>query len=193
MSQPLPAVILAGGLSRRMGGGDKALLPLAGRPVLARVIERLGPRPVAINANGDPARFEGFGLPLLPDPVAGHPGPLAGILAAMIWARARGAAQVLTVACDLPFLPTDLAERLGTGPAIAHSGGRDHPTAGLWPVTLAEGLRAQLDGGGRRVMDWVATTGARRVAFDGDPDPFLNLNTPEDLLRAEAILRDRQP
>ena len=190
-----PAVVLAGGLARRMGGGDKPLLPFGEGTVLAAVLARLAPQagPLAINANGDPARLAPFGLPVLPDPVKGHPGPLAGLLAAMIWARSLGAARVLTVPGDAPFLPLDLADRLAQAgaPAIAASGGRAHPVAGLWPTALAEALRQDLAGGLRRVQSFATTHGAGEVDFplppDG-PDPFLNLNTPEDLAKARRFL-----
>lgn len=188
---PIPAVILAGGLSRRMGGGDKALLPFHGRPLLAHVVARLGPQatPLAINANGDPSRFAAFGLPVLPDPIPGHPGPLAGLLAALIWARALGAPAVLTAPADAPFLPPDLLQRLSEVdlPAIAASGGRLHPVVGLWPVTLETPLRETLADGRLRVLDFALSQGVRQVDFlvrEGAPDPFLNLNTPQDFAAA---------
>ncbi|HVG48795.1 MAG TPA: molybdenum cofactor guanylyltransferase MobA [Rubellimicrobium sp.] len=191
----LPAVIVAGGLARRMGGGDKALLPFGSGTLLSAVLARLGPQaaPLAVNANGDPARLVHYGLPVLPDPVEGHPGPLAGLLAAMDWAASLGAPHVLTVPGDAPFLPLDLARRLTQAgpPAIAASGGRAHPVAGLWPVSLAGALRADLLRGTRRVGLFAQAHGARPVAFpippDG-PDPFLNLNTPEDLRLASRWL-----
>ncbi|EYD76881.1 Molybdopterin-guanine dinucleotide biosynthesis protein MobA [Rubellimicrobium mesophilum DSM 19309] len=190
-----PAVVLAGGLARRMGGGDKPLLPFGGGTVLSAVLARLAPQagPLAINANGDPARFAAHGLPILLDPVEGHPGPLAGVLAAMLWARSLGAATILTVPGDAPFLPTDLAARLtlAGAPAFATSGGRPHPIAALWPSALAGVLRQDLADGLRRVQAFATAHGARPVEFpsplDG-PDPFLNLNTPEDLARARRWL-----
>jgi molybdopterin-guanine dinucleotide biosynthesis protein A len=185
------AVVLAGGLARRMGGGDKPLLPLAGRPVLDHVLDRLRPQAsgLALNANGDPTRFRGFGLAVLP-------GPLAGILAALDWAAEAGAVHVLTVPGDTPFLPPDLAGRLGRAvghdapAAIAVSDGRRHPTVGLWPVAAREGLRHAVAGDGlRRVEDWVRRLGAVAVDFAVEPiDPFFNLNTPEDLARAELMI-----
>jgi molybdopterin-guanine dinucleotide biosynthesis protein A len=187
----VPAVILAGGLSRRMGGGDKGLLPLGGGTVLSAVLARVAPqaRTVALNANGEPGRFGALGLPVLPDPVPGHPGPLAGVLAAMDWAASLGADRVLTVPGDAPFLPLDLLERLGeAGPAaMAASAGRSHPVCGLWPVSLAEALRRDLARGLRKVAGFAEAAGAVPVEFPvppGGPDPFLNLNTPADLAAA---------
>lgn len=190
-SQGVPAVILAGGLSRRMGGGDKGLLPFGEGTVLGAVLARLAPQasPVALNANGDPARFADLGLPVLSDPVPDRPGPLAGILAAMEWAAGRGAPAVLTVPGDAPFLPLDLVSRLlgAGGPAIASSSGRAHPVVGLWPVGLAAPLREALTQGTRRVETFARSHGAVEVEFPVSPDgidPFLNLNTPEDLAKA---------
>ena len=193
---PTPAVILAGGLSRRMGGGDKGLLHWGDGTVLSAIRDRLAPQaaPLALNANGDPARFATLGLPVLSDPLPGHPGPLAGILAALDWAAALGAPQVLTVPGDAPFLPLDLLPRLSEAgpPAIAASSGRAHPVAGLWPVALAFPLREALAQGTRQVQDFASAHGARPVDFPvppGGPDPFLNLNTPEDVAQARRWLR----
>ncbi|KPP84004.1 MAG: molybdopterin-guanine dinucleotide biosynthesis protein MobA [Rhodobacteraceae bacterium HLUCCA08] len=190
MARP-PAVILAGGRGRRMGGTDKALMWLGGRPMLSHVIDRLAPQAgaLAINANGDPARFATFGLPVLPDPVAGFAGPLAGILAALDWALAQGAQSVVTVAADTPVFPADLVDRLAAAgaPAIAATADGPHPVFGLWPVAAAPGLRAALDAGTRKVGDWAEAIGATPVRFeDTDPPPFFNINTPEDLARAEG-------
>ncbi|WP_420392286.1 molybdenum cofactor guanylyltransferase MobA [Acuticoccus sp.] len=196
----VPAVILAGGLARRMGGGDKGLLALGGRPVLEHVIHRLPPQVagLAINANGDPKRFAVFGLPVLADPVEGRPGPLAGILAAMEWAAERGADRVLTVAADTPFLPTDLVARL----VQAHSERQSditlaatvqgdaivrHPTIGIHRTALRAELRAALARGTRRVTDWTDAQGASVVLFD-EPGAFFNINTPQDLATAQAML-----
>ncbi len=188
---PFPTVILAGGLSRRMGGGDKGLRPFGPGTVLSAIVERLGAgaAPLALNANGDPARFADLGLPVLPDPMDDRPGPLAGVLAAMEWAAGLGAAEVLTVPGDAPFLPRDLAQRLGEAgaPAVAASGGRLHPVVGLWPVTLAGALRGSLRNGLRKVEAFARDHGACTVEFrvpSGGPDPFLNLNTPEDVAAA---------
>jgi len=182
-------VILAGGLATRMGGGDKPLLRLHGRPLLAQVIDRLAPQvtALALNANGDPARFAGFGLPVLADPVPGHPGPLAGVLAGMDWAAGEGFARVLSVAGDTPFLPADLVARLAAVPfGVAASLGRQHPVVALWPVTLRGALREALARGQHKVGRFAADHGAEAVDFPAPPDPFLNINTPEDLARAEG-------
>lgn len=194
---PPPAVILAGGRARRMGGGDKALLPLGGRPILAHVIARLSPQvgAMALSANADPARFAGYDLPVLADSVPGRPGPLAGILAALDWAAARGAADVVTAASDTPFLPADLVARLRAAeppPVLAATAGPDgefsrHPTFGLWPVRLREDLRAALAAGVRRVTDWADRHGAGVALFPAS-DAFFNINTPADLAAAEAML-----
>jgi molybdopterin-guanine dinucleotide biosynthesis protein A len=199
MTRP-PGVILAGGLSRRMGGGDKCLLALDGRPLLAHVIDRLAPQVsrLALNANGDPARFAGFGLPVLADGVAGFPGPLAGVLAGLDWAAAEGAACIVTAAADTPFFPADLVARLqaaagASGLALAATpdpvrGLSRHPTFGLWPVALREDLRAALHGGLRKVVLWTDAHGAGTALFDaGPPDPFFNVNTAEDLAQAAQV------
>lgn len=192
-------VLLAGGRSRRMGGGDKCLLPLAGRPLLAHVVARAAPQVslLAINANGDPARFARWRLPVVRDGVAGRPGPLAGVLAGMEWAAAHapGATHVATFAADTPFLPRDtvarLARALGPGRplACAASGGRAHPVFGLWAVALRADLRRALeDEGVRKVDAWTARHGVARVDFpSADGDPFFNVNTPDDLARAEEL------
>lgn len=195
----LPAVILAGGLSRRMGGGDKVLLDLNGQPLLAHVIARLAPQagPLAISANGDPARFARFGLPVLADSLPGQPGPLAGVLAAMDWAAGLGAGSVLTAAGDTPFLPEDLAEKLhaAAGPKglalaadLEDGAPRLHPTFGLWPTALREDLRATLIAGQRRVRQWAGAHQAGTALFDG-PNPFFNINTPDDLAHAVTLLQ----
>ncbi|MGE0668657.1 MAG: molybdenum cofactor guanylyltransferase MobA [Sphingomonadales bacterium] len=190
-------VILAGGLSRRMGGGDKALLPLAGRPVLRHVIDRLAPQVgrLMLNANGDPRRWKPFALPVIGDTVAAYPGPLAGLLAAMEWAarHAPSFGWVATVPCDSPFLPRDLVARLheavGDSPAaIASSGGRLHPVAGLFHMRLRDPLSHFLAGGGRRAAEWAEGVGARVAEFPASPiDPFFNINTPEELAHAERL------
>ncbi|MCD1618155.1 molybdenum cofactor guanylyltransferase MobA [Salipiger manganoxidans] len=209
MKQPL-GVILAGGLATRMGGGDKALLPLAGRTLLDRVIERLEPQVagLALNANGDPARFARTRLPVLADSVPGHPGPLAGVLAGLDWAAEQGADSIVTVAADTPFFPCDLVPWLllaaeGRPHLLAlactprdpgaglKSGGRlnRHPTFGLWPVALREDLRAVLNDGLRKVVLWTDRHEAGEALFPATPfDPFFNVNTPEDLARAEALI-----
>lgn len=188
------AVILAGGAARRMGGGDKGLRPLGTSTVLGHVVARLAPQvaALAINANGDADRFAAFALPVVADPVAGLPGPLAGVLAAMDWAMAQGADAVVTVAGDVPFVPCDLIPRLmlaaeGTGMAIAASGGRWHPVCALWPVAARDAVADALERGERKVAG-VAATLAPGVADwpETEPDGFFNVNTQEDLSRAEA-------
>ncbi|KMW57718.1 Molybdopterin-guanine dinucleotide biosynthesis protein MobA [Candidatus Rhodobacter oscarellae] len=197
-------VILAGGLARRMGGGDKSLKTLGARPVLERVLERLTPQvgALALNANGDPERFAGFGLPVLPDSEPDHPGPLAGVLAGLDWAAGQGAQRIVTVAADTPFFPTDLVAQLanaGDGIVLAatphpEKGMMRHPTFGLWPVALREDLRGALRGGLRKIVAWTDQHNAATAAFPAEPfDPFFNINTPEDMLAAETILRDHAP
>ena len=196
----VPGVILAGGRATRMGGGDKGLRLVAGQRLIDRVIARLAPQcaPLAINANGDPARLAGLGLPILPDSLADHPGPLAGVLAGLDWAAGLGAGAIVTVAADTPFFPSDLAARLqaAAGPAgLALAASPDetgrlqrHPTFGLWPVALREDLRAALLGGLRKIVLWTDAHGAGTAAFAADPfDPFFNVNTPEDIIEAERI------
>ena len=193
----IAAVILAGGQSRRMGGGDKGLLPFGAATVIGQVIARLSPQVgrMAINANGDPARFAEYGLPVLPDSLPGHPGPLAGILAALDWACAQGADWVVTVPSDTPFLPTDLVERLAIAAkedapiAIASTKDRIHPTCGLWSVRLREDLAGTLNREERKLRDFTDRHSAVTVSFPpGPPDPFFNINTPADLAQAKALL-----
>lgn len=195
-------VLLAGGLARRMGGGDKALLELAGRPLLAHVIDRAAPQvsTLVINANGDPARFASFGLDVVADPVEGFAGPLAGVLAGMDWAHANqpDASHIATIATDTPFFPRDFVEQLtaalekGADMACASSAGRHHPVFGLWPVALREDLRrALVDEEIRKVDLWTARYALTAVDFAAESyDPFFNANRPEDLARAEAILAE---
>lgn len=197
-------VLLAGGLSRRMGGGDKSLQMLGGRPILRRIIDRLAApgMPAILNANGDPARFAGFGLPVVPDSVADFPGPLAGVLAGMRWAQANApqAADIVTVPTDSPFLPRDLVTRLRAGRdaagadlACAASGGRPHPVVGLWPVRLADDLEQAMGEGVRKVDVWTARHRLATVEFPaGRVDPFFNVNRPEDLQEAERLLADAE-
>jgi molybdopterin-guanine dinucleotide biosynthesis protein A len=182
-----------------MGGGDKGLLPLGAETILDHVIGRFGPQvgALALNANGDPARFARFGLPVLPDSVPGLPGPLAGVLAGLDWAAGQGADSIVTAAADTPFLPADLVERLrqaardkGSAIAIAATESGPQPTFGLWPVALREDLRAALAGCTRKVTDWAGRHGAARARFSEEPtDPFFNVNTPEDLATAQAMAR----
>ncbi|MBY6049581.1 molybdenum cofactor guanylyltransferase MobA [Vannielia litorea] len=191
-------VILAGGQARRMGGGDKGLLDLGGVSLLARVTRRLAPQVevMCLNANGDAARFDAFGLDVVADPIEGFAGPLAGVLAGMRWAEAQGADHVVSVAADTPFFPADLVERLqtgaaGTSPVLAavREAGRvrRQPTFGFWPVALADDLEAALGDGVRKVVQWTERHDGREVVF-GSSDAFFNVNTPEDLARAELML-----
>jgi molybdopterin-guanine dinucleotide biosynthesis protein A len=185
-------VILAGGSGRRIGG-DKAFVPLAGRPLVAHVIARLAPqcRALGVNAAPDP-RLGSLGLPVIPDGAEGGLGPLSGILAAMDWAAAEGAARVLTVPVDTPFLPADLAARLSTVEApivLARTADGLQGTCGLWSVSLRVALAEALTTGTRKVTEFTEAQGAASVPFpEGDPPPFLNVNRPEDLARAEAAL-----
>ena len=186
-------VILAGGEGRRMGGADKALLLLAGETLLCRAISRLAPQVerLAISANGDSARFAACVLPVLAD--AKRQGPLSGLLAALHWAENSGADAVVTAPVDCPFLPADLVPRLlfaaENGVALATSGGALHPTFGFWPVRLAAALDDFLASGAKpRVRDFAIAHGMQPANFPDDA-AFANLNTPEDLARAESLLR----
>lgn len=205
MTGAFPAVILAGGRSTRLGGGDKPLRPLAGKPLLAHIVGRLARQagPLALNANGDPARFETFGLPVVADTVSGFAGPLAGILAGLEWAfRTGGHGHVATVAGDTPFFPENLVDGLGKAAdgekiVLAASGGRVHPVFGLWPLGVrAELVRFLAANQTRRVMTFAETVGYvvadfGMIAVGGrEVDPFFNVNTAEDLAEAEAICRE---
>ncbi|WP_375689157.1 molybdenum cofactor guanylyltransferase MobA [Pseudooceanicola sp. LIPI14-2-Ac024] len=200
MTEPL-GLILAGGQGRRMGGVDKAFVPLAGRPLIAHVADRFLPQVAtcAISAAGDPARFTGYGMPVLADGEPGGLGPLAGVLSGLDWAAGQGAAALVTVSVDTPFLPPDLVPRLllaaeGRDPPLAVAaepgaeGPRLHPACALWPVSLREGLRATLRGGERRLGRWAEAQGAAVAVFADGGVAFLNVNRPEDLARAEALL-----
>ena len=195
-------VLLAGGLGRRMGGGDKPLRTIGGRTLLQLVIERMRPQvmELVLNANGDPARFAAYGLPVVPDSVVDNPGPLAGVLAGLDWAveNRPDCPVIVSVATDAPFLPADLVARLteglereGADLACAASGGQAHPVVGLWPVRLRADLRrALVDEGVRKVDAWTARYRLATVDFSARPiDPFFNANRPEDLDRAVALLK----
>lgn len=197
----IAGVLLAGGLSRRMGGGDKCLRLLGGRTILSRVIEIVRPQvdALALNANGDPARFEPLELPVIADSVAGNAGPLAGVLAGMDWAAAcyPECEWLATVPTDAPFLPGDLVARMrdavaaeGTDMACAASNGRNHPVCGLWPVRLREALRnAMVVDEIRKVDKWTGRYSLSVIEFSSSPvDPFFNTNRPEDLAQAETFL-----
>ena len=191
-------VILAGGLARRMGGGDKALRRVGGRTVMARLIERMTPQVtrLVLNANDDPARFTEWGLPIVPDSLPDHPGPLAGVLAGLDWTAATcGAEWLVSVPGDAPFLPADLVARLHQARAAADatfacaaSGGWTHPVVGLWPVALRGELRAALLAGVRKIDAFTARhrTATAEWPIEG-ADPFFNVNTPADLAAAERL------
>lgn len=201
------AVVMAGGQSRRMGGGDKCLRELGGRTILARILERLRPQvgAIVLNANGDPERFSAYGLPVTADSIEDFAGPLAGVLSGLDWAAANrpDCRWVLSVPGDAPFLPTDLAGRLlaavereGADMACASSNGRSHPVVGLWPLALREELRRALEEEGVRKVDlWTARYRLAQVDFplrqapSGPLDPFFNTNRPDDLAAAEAFLK----
>lgn len=197
MTQPF-GIILAGGLARRMGGGDKALLPLGAGVLLDHVWDRLIPQvgDAAINANGDPERWHAYDADILPDTLPDFPGPLAGVLAGMRWAAPKGATHIVTVAGDTPFFPPDLvpqllfaAQRQGKPIAIAATADGWHPTFGLWPVDLADDLETELSGGMRKILRWAEKHGMAQAMFpSGAVDPFFNINTPDDLITAQALL-----
>jgi molybdopterin-guanine dinucleotide biosynthesis protein A len=202
----IAGVILAGGQSRRMGGGDKGLLALGDKPMLGHVIARLAPQvaQMVINANGSPERFAPFGLPVVADSIGGFAGPLAGVLEGMRWAaRETPAARwIATTSADAPFIPLNLVARLRAAAAsrpkavaIAQSAGDLHPVIGLWPVTLADDLEAELKAGIRKVLRWTDKHGTIPVAFEPvqiggrEIDPFFNANTPEELDEARRLLQ----
>jgi molybdopterin-guanine dinucleotide biosynthesis protein A len=199
-NEAIPGVLLAGGLARRMGGGDKPMRQIGGRTILERVIARLKPQcgELILNANGDPARFARFGLPVIPDTVENFPGPLAGILAALDWAAAHrpGVSIVFSAAADCPFLPRDLVARLNEALvkenaqlAVAASGGQSHPVIGLWRVALRDELRhALVQEDVRKIDRWTARYKLATVAWPTEPlDPFFNANTMDDIAEAERL------
>jgi molybdenum cofactor guanylyltransferase len=203
MADAIAGVLLAGGLSRRMGGGDKCLRPLGGRTILARIIERVRPqvRHLVLNVNGDADRFADYALPTAGDSIEGFAGPLAGVLTGLEWAQrnAPDCAWLASFPTDAPFLPLDLVARMaaavarsGADMACAVSGGRTHPVIGLWPVRLAGDLRrAMIEEDIRKVDIWTARYRLEQVEFPVTPyDPFFNTNRPEDLEAAEALVRD---
>lgn len=197
-ARPL-GVVLAGGLSSRMGGGDKPLKVVGGQTILARVLARLAPQcnGLVLNANGDPARFAGFGLPVVADSIEGFAGPLAGILAGLDWAALNrpDVATIISLPADCPFLPGDLVDRLeaarqkaGVPLAAAASGGWTHPVIGLWPVAIRSTLRAALLGGERKIDRFTPTLGIAHAEWPVAPfDPFFNANTPDDVAEAERL------
>ncbi len=193
-------LVLAGGLARRMGGGDKARIRIGGATILERVLGCLAPQcsAVIINANGDPARFADTGLPVVADSVPDFAGPLAGVLAGLDWAaeHAPGLAWLVSVPGDCPFLPGDLVTRLhaarqadGTPLACARSGEWNHPVVGLWPVALRDDLRRVLtEECLHKIELWTARHGIAMADWPDTPlDPFFNVNTPDDAARAEAL------
>ncbi|MCZ8184647.1 MAG: molybdenum cofactor guanylyltransferase MobA [Beijerinckiaceae bacterium] len=195
----LAYVILAGGKATRMGGGDKPLKRLGDRAILDRVIERLAAPAgrLALNANEDPSRFAGYSLPIVADALPDYPGPLAGILAGLDWAVGQtGITDIVSVPGDCPFLPKDLASRLlagraaeGTAFACAASGGWTHPVIGIWRVSCREELRNALVAGERKIDRFTGRYGCAAVEWPiEDYDPFFNVNTPDELLQAEALL-----
>jgi len=193
-------LVLAGGLARRMGGGDKARIRIGGKTILERVLARLAPQcgSMILNANGDPARFGDTGLPVVPDTVPGFAGPLAGILAGLDWAAANApqVTDVVSVPGDCPFLPSDLVPRLEQARkaadlplACARSGDWRHPVIGLWPVGLRGDLRTALvEDDLRKIEAWTARHGVAIADWPAVPiDPFFNVNTPEDAAEAQHI------
>ena len=200
MTPETPALLLAGGLARRMGGGDKPMRQIGGRTILARVIARLKPQcdALILNANGDPSRFAAFGLPVIADGVADFPGPLAGILAGLDWAASQrpNVSHILSAAADCPFLPRDLVARLhqariaeGAELAVAASGGQSHPVIGLWSVALRDELRHALVVEDIRKIDrWTARYKLATVTWQTMPlDPFFNANTMDDIAEADRL------
>jgi molybdopterin-guanine dinucleotide biosynthesis protein A len=182
------AVILAGGRATRLGGADKTLLPLNGTTPLGHLLRGLRDQahPICLSANGDPARFAAYGLPVIADTHSGL-GPLAGVAAALAWAEAQGAETMLVVPADTPFVPLDLAARLSPAPSVAEAGGRTHHLVCLIPVMSRPVLVSALAQAHTRAGDFLDAIGARRVVFD-DPDAFLNINTPDDLAEARRRL-----
>jgi len=193
-------LVLAGGLARRMGGGDKARIGIGNKTILERVLSRLTPqcKAIILNANGDPARFSDTGLPVVADTVPDFAGPLAGILAGLDWAAAHAPdiADVVSVPGDCPFLPRDLVGRLfaarqaeGLPLACARSGDWRHPVVGLWPVTLRADLRmALVEEDLHKIETWTARHGVAIADWPSAPvDPFFNVNTPEDAAEAERV------
>ncbi len=200
-------LVLAGGRSTRMGGGDKCLLPLGRGTVLSHVTERLRPQvaSVVLNANGDPSRFADYGYPVVADGIDCYAGPLAGVLAGLDWAAERGFEHMVTAAADTPFFPSDLVVALEAAAVAGRmplamamtprdGGGLDrHPTFGWWPVEVRAALRYALAGGVRKVVEFTGPVGCAKAIFhDRSPEPFFNVNTPEDLRTARAMLEARE-
>lgn len=205
-SNSIAGLILAGGLARRMGGGDKTLIDVGGRTLLDRVIERLSPQVgmVVLNANGDPARFADTTLPVVPDVIDGYGGPLVGVLTGLEWLRdhTMGTEWMVSCAGDTPLFPLDLVERLlaaalaeGADIAVARSGDQAHPVFALWPLRLADELRrAVVDEDMRKIDAWTERYKVAHVDWPARPfDPFFNVNTPEDVARLSMILDGTLP
>lgn len=195
----IAGIILAGGQARRMGGGDKPLMTVAGHSLLDRIIARLAPQvgPLLLNVNGEPSRFAAYGLPLRADVIPGYGGPLVGILTGLDWAQGLGLEWLVSAAADTPLLPADLVTRLrdavndeAADMAMAMSGGRSHPVFALWPVRLAGELRrAIVEDDTRKVQAFTDRFKIARVDWPQTPhDPFFNVNTHEDLRNLEQIL-----
>jgi len=204
--EPVAGILLAGGRSSRMGGGDKCLRSLGGRPILARIIERLQPQvaDLVINANGELSRFAPFGLPIVSDSVVGFAGPLAGVHAGLQWVKANcpGIRYGVTVATDTPFFPTDLVQRFlderkqPSTLLVARSDAGVHPVIGLWPVAMTSELEESLQRGDRKVGSWMKDHGATEVLFHAIElggrriDPFFNINEPGELAEADILVRE---
>lgn len=196
----IAGVILAGGLSRRMGGNEKSLLQLAGKEPISWVADAMSPQvsQLAINANGDPARFDFVGLPVIADTVEGFVGPLAGVLAGMRWAKnLDGVTHLASAAADTPFLPNNLVQNLKAATAsdeqiaMAFSNERIHPVFGLWPIALADELEHFLVAEDKRkILEFANRYTLHSVSFDKPgTDPFFNINTPQDLAQAEEMAK----
>ncbi|MES0383492.1 MAG: molybdenum cofactor guanylyltransferase MobA [Hyphomicrobium sp.] len=206
-SEHVVGILLAGGKSSRMGGGDKCLRSVGGRPILARIIERLEPQVtgMVINANGEAARFAEFGLPVVADSIAGFVGPLAGIHAGLEWVKSNrpDVRYAITAPTDTPFLPADLVDRfiaqLKVSPSllVARSDAGMHPVVALWPVELSTDLEDALRHGNRKAGEFVRQHSAIEVYFETAKvggsliDPFLNINEPEELSKADALLKEQ--
>jgi molybdopterin-guanine dinucleotide biosynthesis protein A len=198
---PIACIILAGGLATRMGGGDKCRQIVGGQSIIARTLATLAPQasPIAVNANGDPARFQDLGLAILPDPLPDHPGPLAGILAGLEWAATMEIPWLVSVPGDCPFLPPDLVPRLLAAKqratyAVAASGGWTHPVIALWPTACRHALHQALLTGQRKIDAFTAHHETAHAEWPTTPvDPFLNVNTPADLAEANRLARSPPP
>ena len=207
LNEIVPCVILAGGKGRRMGGKEKALIPLLDRPLLSYVLESVSGQvaPIALNVNTNFDKFSKFGYPIIKDPIKGHLGPLAGILASLHWAQIINKDWVMTLPCDTPFLPKDLAQRMievknremDIDLIIARSRGYNHPVVALWKSNLHFKLKNALDDGIRKIDLFTSKLKIAYVDFDTKNnlqfDPFTNLNSPLDLINAQQILRKLPP